>query len=88
MEIGEANTPEDNREEECPWGDQWKEEKDEKVLRIGFLNVGGLTAEAHSTKDLDLRQSLSKQDFDIFGMSETNLAWHLLPTAARPHKCF
>jgi hypothetical protein len=49
--------------------------KQKNILRIGFLNIGGLPFQQDSFKDQELRQGLTALDFDIFGIAEMNLDW-------------
>jgi hypothetical protein len=49
--------------------------KDYNMLRIGFLNVGGLKDKNSNYKDDALRTGLTCNEYDIFGLGETNLDW-------------
>lgn len=52
--------------------------KGNNILRIGFQNIGGLPTHAGMIKDEILRRGISKYDFDIFGLAETNVDWRAL----------
>jgi len=58
-----------------------KKEKDK--LRIGFLNIGGLSVQQDNFKDEELRKGISTWEFDIFGIAETNIDWRLVPEKDR-----
>jgi hypothetical protein len=47
------------------------------TLRIGFQNIGGLPTHAGMLKDDILRKGISKFEFDIFGLAETNVDWRV-----------
>jgi hypothetical protein len=53
--------------------------KPNHVLRIGYQNIEGLSFSANSVKDDVIRTGLNTWEFDIFGMSETNIDWRLIP---------
>jgi hypothetical protein len=61
---------------EDKFGDQITK-KEENMLRIGFQNIGGLPTQAGRLKDEILRHGISKYDFDIFGLAETNVDWRV-----------
>jgi len=52
--------------------------KSSNVLRIGFLNIGGLSPQKNNFKDDSLRHGISAHDFDVFGLAKTNFDWHLV----------
>lgn len=52
--------------------------KQNNTLRIGFQNVGGFPTQKGKIKEDNIRQGVTKWDFDIFGMVEMNLDWQLL----------
>jgi len=53
--------------------------KQEHTSRIGFQNIGGLSATSGSAKDDFLCASITKYDFEMFGIVEVNINWtHLL----------
>jgi hypothetical protein len=60
------------------FGDSITKKKDQ-VLRIGYQNIGGFSFTSNSIKDDIFRQGLNAFEFDIFGVSKTNVDWHLLP---------
>ncbi len=49
--------------------------KQEHTLRLGFQNIGGISAEKNRIKDDIIRCGIEKFDFDIFGMAEVNTNW-------------
>jgi hypothetical protein len=53
-----------------------KKQKD--YLRIGFLNIGGLSFQTDNFKDEALRNGITTMEFDIFVVAETNIDWRLL----------
>jgi hypothetical protein len=60
------------------FGDNITKKKENK-LRIGYQNIGGLSFNSESVKDDIIRQGINTFEFDIFGMSETNIEWRLIP---------
>jgi len=52
--------------------------KQNNTLRIGFQNVGGFPTQKGKIKEENIRQGVTKWDFDIFGMVDMNLDWQLL----------
>jgi hypothetical protein len=52
--------------------------KQKNTLRIGFQNVGGFPTQRGKLKEDNIRQGVTRWDFDIFGMEETNLDWRVL----------
>jgi hypothetical protein len=52
--------------------------KSSNVLRVGFMNVGGLTPHKNTLKVDLLRQGVLIYDFDVFGIAETNLDWRMV----------
>jgi hypothetical protein len=59
--------------------------KPHQVLRIGYQNIGGLSFTSDSVKDEIIRTGINSWEFDVFGMSETNVDWRLIPD---PHKLY
>jgi hypothetical protein len=57
--------------------------KGKHSLRIGFQNIGGLSNTKKSIKDDILRLGVGKFDFDIFGLSELNVNWSVIPEEDR-----
>jgi hypothetical protein len=53
--------------------------KKKNILRIGFQNIGGFSTEPNNIKDDYIRFGLTHFDFDIFGITETNVDWRLQP---------
>ncbi len=52
--------------------------KEVNVLRIGFQNIGGLPTEKNKLKDDNLRQGISKWEFNVFGLAEINVDWRAI----------
>ena len=50
-------------------------------MRIGFQNFNGLSSKLDDPVDDSVRQWITDNEFDIFGVSEMNLWWHSLPAA-------
>jgi hypothetical protein len=50
-----------------------------QLLRVGFWNCGGFPVHAGDPKDHEICQALLQHKFDVVGLAETNIAWHLLP---------
>jgi hypothetical protein len=53
--------------------------KQKNTLRIGYQNIGGFSFTSNSIKDDIIRQGINAFEFDIFGLSETNVDWRLIP---------
>ena len=73
---GRGDTPNDRRTEglDDVFGDFITTKKTGR-LRIGFQNFSGFTNNKYDPVDESLRQWVTNQEFDIFGISETNLYW-------------
>jgi hypothetical protein len=52
--------------------------KDENILRIRFINIGGLPVNQHRLKDDLLRQGITSLQIDVCGLAETNTDWRLM----------
>jgi hypothetical protein len=50
-------------------------EKAEDTIRIGFNNVNGIGMRKEDKKNRDIHQFIKCGDFDIFGITETNVHW-------------
>ena len=50
-------------------------EKKEDTFRIGFQNFNGLTGKLDDTVDRSLRDWITDNSFDVFGISEVNMYW-------------
>jgi hypothetical protein len=59
------------------------EKKDKDVVRIGFLNVGGLSPQNNTFKEEALRIGITSYEFDVFGMAEMNVDWRLSKESER-----
>jgi hypothetical protein len=57
--------------------------KIDDTLCLGFQNLGGLPQFPSHHKNHLFRSFLSKYNFDIFGVAETNLNWSLLPAESQ-----
>jgi hypothetical protein len=51
------------------------------IMRIGFQNFNGLSSRFNDPVDDSVRQWITDNEFDVFGLSEMNLWWHSLPAA-------
>jgi hypothetical protein len=51
------------------------ETKEDRVVRIGFNNINGIGAKANDVKNVEIHGFMRQGNFDIFGMSETNIHW-------------
>lgn len=65
------------------WGDPFNTNKDEDVFRIGLRNINGMPIDANQLKNYEIFSDIRTGNFDIFGITETNLAWHTLNEADR-----
>jgi hypothetical protein len=50
-----------------------------KILRIGFQNIGGFPVQLPDIKEDNIRLGISNWDLNIFGIAETNIDWRTLP---------
>jgi len=62
-------------------------DSDSPVMRIGFLNLRGFPTHA-SSKAGQLRQFINQYQFNIFGYSELNTNWSVVPATQRPFELF
>jgi hypothetical protein len=53
--------------------------KRQNTLRFGYQNIGGMSFNSNSIKDDIIRQGITAWEFDIVGLSETNVDWRLIP---------
>ena len=56
------------------------------TLRLGFQNFSGFPESPSHPKNDQFRSFISKHDFDVFGMAETNAKWSVLPASAQFHE--
>ncbi len=70
-----------------PWGHSMPI-KTETHFRLGFRNINTLPIQATNVKNDLLVQDIRENDFDLFGISETNIAWQNLPVRDRIHDRF
>jgi hypothetical protein len=54
-----------------------------RIIRVGFWNCGGFPVHAGDPKDHEICQALLRYKFDMVGLAETNIAWHMLPPRQR-----
>jgi hypothetical protein len=59
----------------CVGGEERMETKEAGVVRIGFNNINGLGTTTNDIRNLEVHGFLKEGDFDVFGMTETNLHW-------------
>ena len=50
----------------------------ENILRLGYINIGGLGTRKVSSKDEFLYQYIQQKQMDIFGIGEVNNHWRKL----------
>jgi hypothetical protein len=50
-------------------------------MQLGFQNFNGFSSQFNDPVDDSVRQWITDNEFDIFGVSEMNLWWHALPAA-------
>jgi hypothetical protein len=60
--------------------------KGRDIMRIGFQNFNGLSFQPNNPVDDRVRQWITDNEFDVFGLSEVNLWWHSLPAALQFRK--
>jgi hypothetical protein len=49
--------------------------KRDNILRIGFINIGGLSISPLKQKNDLLRQGIDAAELDICGLAELNMDW-------------
>ena len=54
------------------WGHKLVKKK-KKTIRISFVNINGIGAEAKSPKSKGIRQYMVEKKVDIMGLAETNV---------------
>ena len=62
------------------YGNNLAELRDENSILFTFLNVNGLPQQATKNKNRTIRNFINYNNIDVFGLSEVNLNWSLLPT--------
>ena len=60
--------------------------KQRNVIRIGFQNFNGLTGRENDPVDRSLRDWITDQEFDVFGVSEVNLYWPKVKKSLQFHE--
>ena len=70
-----------------PWGDDLLI-KDSKVIRIAFRNINSFPIYANDTRNLEFVSDIKQGSFDIYGLTETNIAWNRLDRSALPSERF
>jgi hypothetical protein len=70
-----------------PWGNSLQN-KQMNVIRIGFRNIRSLPISITEDKNQQLCDDIKSGQFDVFGMSEINLAWHRLSYESLPSRRF
>ncbi len=71
-----------------PWGHPIPETKSDSAFRIGFRNINSLPIQATDVKNDLIMRDIRQYSFDVFGFSETNLAWQNLPQRDRVYDRF
>jgi hypothetical protein len=65
------------------WGDK-RVVKRKEMLRIGIVNVGGMTTEKRTNSKMEeIHQYVSKLELDIVGFSECNVMWNNVPAGGQ-----
>jgi len=59
--------------------------KDKHTLRIGFQNIGGFSTNNYKIKDSIIRRGITKWEFDVFGIAESNIDWRLVDEDLKLH---
>ena len=45
------------------------------MLRIGFININGVTHKARNPKNVKIKKLIDVYEFDMFGIAESNCNW-------------
>jgi endonuclease/exonuclease/phosphatase family metal-dependent hydrolase len=69
------------------WGHELKPKAD-SCIRLAFRNINFLPQYKSGTKNSEVMFDIRNASVDIFGMCETNVAWHLVDESDSPHECF
>lgn len=69
------------------WGDSL-ETKSHEHIRVAFRNINSLPPISTHVKNKEMIKDLYDAKIDIFGCSEVNLNWRVLPYQDRPHERF
>ena len=54
-------------------------DKRKGIIRLGFININSLSKNKSTAKYNSIKQGLAAAEIDIFGLTETNKSWHLMP---------
>jgi hypothetical protein len=58
------------------WEERWGlKKKAVGTIRFGFNNINGMGTRQTDTRNKDLQSFIKSGEFDLFGMTETNIAW-------------
>ena len=67
------------------WGDSLAGiTKQDKTIRIGFVNIRGFGASSTSAKNKQFAWFAQQYGFDVLGTAENNVNWKALPIGDRP----
>ena len=64
-----------------PWGDDFLI-KDSRVMRIACRNINSFPIHANDTRNLEFASNINQGSLDIYGLTETNVAWNRLDRSA------
>ena len=76
----EANLPVNRRLPRDDWGDIM-EEKEDKTIRISFVNVNGIGRWAKSAKSEDIKRHIKDREIDAIGLCELGINWNKVHSA-------
>jgi hypothetical protein len=68
-------------------GDPIRRINQDKVLRIGFININGLPQYLEDPKNKLIFNSIKDKQIGVLGLSEVNKCWHLLPDKDKWKDC-
>ena len=58
----------------------------DNTLRLGFRNLSSFPESPSHPKNDSFRTFISKHDFNVFGIAETNASWSVLPATSQFHE--
>ena len=62
------------------------QQKRQKIFRIGFININGLTHTARNPKNNHIKEIINLYNFDHFGLAETNCNWKVMEESEKWHE--
>ena len=69
------------------WGDTLTT-KDSGTIRIAFRNINSFPIHSKDTRNLEFISDIHNGCFDIYGITETNIAWNMLDRSTLPSERF